>query len=214
MSATSCENCGASIAATARFCPECGTRIRDAPLESDVRTYGAPPAALSGLGRRLSSLRSRGRATLEAISVQSRARRELMTIRLELERLAAERGERLRGLGDAVYRNDAAGTESARTAVRELDDRIAAKEAQMTEVAERTHEHVEQVQAQARPTEMIEPPLPPDEPAEPYPPAIPEPYPPAIPEPYPPPDEGTPPEPAPIPEPYPPPDEADPPRRV
>jgi zinc ribbon protein len=205
MSATTCENCGASIAATARFCPECGTRLREAPLESDVRTYGAPPAALSGLGKRLSRLRSRGRATVEAISAQSRARRDLLAIRHELERLAAERGERLRELGDAVYRNDSAGTEAARATVRGLDDRIAAKEAQMTEVAERTHEHVEQVQAQARPTELIEPPLPPDEP---------EPYPPAIPEPYPPPDEGTPPEPAPIPEPYPPPDEADPPRRI
>jgi hypothetical protein len=71
-------------------------------------------------------------------------------------------------------------------------------------VAERTYAQVEQVQAEVRSTELLEPPLPPAEP---------EPYPPGIPEPYPPPDEGTPPEPAPVPEPYPPPDEADRPRQ-
>jgi hypothetical protein len=204
MSATICENCGAALADTARFCPECGTRVPDRPLESEVRTYGKPPAALGGIGRRLSVLRTRGRARLEALSVQTQARRDLTAIRFELERLAAERSEGLRNLGEAVYRSDGPGTESARAAVRGLDDRIAAKEAQMTEVAERTHARVEAVRAQARPTELIERPLPPDEP---------DPYPPSIPEPYPPPDEGTPPEPAPVPEPYPPPDETDRPRQ-
>jgi hypothetical protein len=197
---TTCEHCGATIAAAARFCPECGTRVGTQQVESEVRTYGTPPAAFATIGRRFAALRTRGRARLEALGVQAQARRDLMTIRLELERLAAERGERLRELGEAVYRADGAGTESARAAVRGVDDRIAAKEAQMNQVAERTHAHVEQVQAEVRPTELLEPPLPPAEP---------EPYPPSVPEPYPPPDEGTPPAPAPVPEPYPPPDEAD-----
>jgi hypothetical protein len=204
MSTTTCEHCGATIAATARFCPECGTRLPEESVADDVRTYGTPPAAFATIGRRLSALRRRGRARVETLAVRAQARRELTAIRFELEQLAAERGDRLRDLGDAVYRGDTAGTEPARAAVRGVDDRIAAKEAQMHQVAERTYAQVEQVQAEVRSTELLEPPLPPAEP---------EPYPPGIPEPYPPPDEGTPPEPAPVPEPYPPPDEADRPRQ-
>jgi hypothetical protein len=162
-----------------------------------VRTYGAgpPPAAFAKASRSLSALRLRSRALVEQMAAQTHARRELMAIRYELERLQGERERRIRALGEAVYREDERGTEDERTAVHQLDDRIAAKEEQMTQVAQETHERVAQVQAESRRTELLEPPT-----------AVP------VPEPYPPPDEGTPPTPAPVPEPYPPPDEGDPPQ--
>ena len=122
-------------------------------------------------------------------------------MRTELQRLVGERGERLRALGEAVYREDAAGTEQARAALRELDESIAAKEAEMTQIAERTQERVGRARLEAQSTFLLEPQ-----------PGPPEPYPEPVPEPYPPPDEGTPPTPEPVPEPYPPPDEGDLPR--
>jgi hypothetical protein len=202
MPQTTCDTCGASIDAAARFCPECGAP-RGEPAE--VRTYGKPPTVHLGIGRRLAVLRTRTRALVETLSTQSQARRRVLAIRLELEQLGGGRDSALRDLGRAVYDEDTAGTEQGRAAIRELDDRIAAKEAEMNRVAESTYERVEQTRAESRQTELLEPPAPA--------PGPPEPYPPAIPEPYPPPDEGTPPLPTPVPEPYPPPDEADPPRQ-
>jgi hypothetical protein len=94
-----------------------------------------------------------------------------------------------------VYAGDDAGTERGKRAIRELDQEIAAKEEQMTQIALQTQERVQQVRAESRPTELLEPPAPAP-----------------VPEPYPPPDEGTPPTPEPVPEPYPPPDEGSPPQ--
>lgn len=145
--------------------------------------------------QRLAKARSRGRAVVETLSAQAQARREQLALRHELEQLYGRRGSWLRDLGLAVYDGDAAGTERGKQAIRELDEEIAAKEEQMTQIAMQTQERVQQVQAASRPTELLEPPAP-----------VP------VPEPYPPPDEGTPPAPAPIPEPYPPPDEGTPPQ--
>jgi Na+-transporting methylmalonyl-CoA/oxaloacetate decarboxylase gamma subunit len=171
--------------------------------------FGAAVAAFYALAaapdsRRLAAARSRGRAVVETVAAQSQARRALLALRMELQSLVGERGERLRALGQAVYDGDAAGTERERAAIRALDDRIAAKEDEMTRVAEHANHRVEQARLEAHPTVLLEPPAP----------LPPEPSPPSIPEPYPPPDEGTPPTPAPVPEPYPPPDEGSPPRQI
>jgi hypothetical protein len=155
--------------------------------------YAGTFSGAHGAGRRLSAFRTRGRAVVEAMNAQAQARRAQLALRLELEQLYGERSGRLRELGEAVYREDAAGTESARAAVSELDGRIAEREEQMTHVALQAQERVEQVRAESRPTELLQSAAP-------------------VPEPYPPPDEGTPPTPVPIPEPYPPPDEGDPPQ--
>jgi hypothetical protein len=194
MSATTCSHCSAALPSGARFCAECGQPTERPPAE--VRKFGAgpPPAALKTAGRRLSAVRIRGRALVAQLAAESHARRELIALRHELERLHGERERRLRALGDAVYRGDARGTEDERAGIEELDGQIAAKEEQMTHVALQTQERVAQVQAESRPTELLEA-------AAPVP----------VPEPYPPPDEGTPPTPTPVPEPYPPPDEGDPP---
>lgn len=152
--------------------------------------------------RALTRVRARSRAVVETVAAQAQAQREQLALRLELQRLVGARGERLRALGEAVYREDEEGTETARAALRELDDRIVAKEAEMTQIAQRAQERVGQARLETQSTVLLEPtPEPPSEP-----------YPPPIPEPYPPPDEGTPPTPEPVPEPYPPPDEGDLPR--
>jgi hypothetical protein len=146
----------------------------------------------------LTRVRARSRAVAVAVAAQAQAQAEQLQLRRDLQRLAAERGERLRALGEAVYREDAAGTEAARAALRELDEAVAAKEAEMTQIALRAQERAGQARLEAQSTFLLEPA---------------EPTPGPVPEPYPPPDEGTPPTPAPIPEPYPPPDEGDPPRQ-
>ena len=145
--------------------------------------------------QRLAKFRSRGRAVLETLNAQAQARRGQMALRLELEQLYGRRGSWLRDLGVAVYAEDVAGTERGKRAIRELDQEIAAKEEQMTQIAVQAQERVQQVQAESRPTELLEPPAPAP-----------------VPEPYPPPDEGTPPTPVPGPEPDPPPDEGTPPQ--
>ncbi len=152
--------------------------------------YAASLGGSTASGQSLAKLRSRGRAVVEAVSAQAEARRGQVALRHELEQLYGRRGSWLRDLGLAVYGDDAAGIERGKSAIRELDEQIAAKEEQMTQIAVQAQERVQQVRAESRPTELLEPPVP-------------------VPEPYPPPDEGTPPMPAPVPEPYPPPDEGD-----
>jgi hypothetical protein len=186
---TTCSHCRAAVPAEARYCPECGS-----PL-AEVRTFGTPPSVPPGIGRGLSKLRLRGRAFVETVSAQTAARREVAALRYELEELRAKRDRWLRDLGLAVYDGDDAGSERGKAAIRGLDQEILAKEEQMTQTALQAQAHVAQVQAESRPTVLLEPPQPAP-----------------VPEPYPPPDEGTPPTPAPVPEPYPPPDEGDPPQ--
>ena len=38
---TKCANCGAAIKATAKFCPECGTKVEAAPKKSFCSECGA-----------------------------------------------------------------------------------------------------------------------------------------------------------------------------
>lgn len=86
-----------------------------------------------------------------------------------------------------MFYEDETGIETERTAVQEVVDKIAAKEAEIQALIDRTEERVQRAQAGVRPTERLESP---PEPAR-------------VPEPWPPPDEGDPPEPAVVPEPSP-----------
>lgn len=157
------------------------------------------------LRRGRSAFGARAAQGAAVVRARSHARRRSAVLRRERDELAARRTDLLRSLGAAVYRADEGETESLRVEVARLDTEIAAREAEMTAVAARTREHVQEAGLQARPTEMVELPDPP-EPSPEYPPpgegTPPEPA--VVPEPYPPPDEGTPPEPARIPEPEPP----------
>jgi hypothetical protein len=136
--------------------------------------------ALGGLGARFSA--SRG-----SFAARSRGQIDLFRARRERAELEGERARALQALGGAVVYEDKEGIKVARTAAQEVVDRIAAKEAEIHALIERTEERVQRAQAGVRPTEKLEAP---PEPAR-------------IPEPWPPPDEGEPPEPAVVPEPSP-----------
>ena len=101
-------------------------------------------------------------------------------------------------LGDAVYRGDDQATERARGRLRELDELVAQRGAEMEAVVARTQARLERRRLEVQATEMVELPDQPAQPGEGAPgvPAV-------ITEPYPPPDEGNPPEPAIMPEPGP-----------
>ena len=131
-------------------------------------------------------VRSRLAAHRELVSARSRGQIDLFRLRRELAELQAEQSRGYQELGRAGYVRDRAAVQAARTHLDEVNERLAAKEAEVQVLLGEMQERVRRVQAQAAPTQKLaaqEPPL--------------------IPEPYPPPDEGTPPEPARIPEPGP-----------
>jgi hypothetical protein len=113
--------------------------------------------------------------------------------------MTALRAQLLFELGDAVYRGDDQGGDTARSRIHELDGLAASMEGQMQEVVSTARRRIEERRLEVQPTQMVEPPEQPGpEPGE-----VSPPEPAVIPEPYPPPDEATPPQPAIIPEPGP-----------
>jgi hypothetical protein len=148
----------------------------------------------------LGSVRARTGAAVETVAAQSSARIELVGLRREIGRLAAERGERLRELGEAVYEGNRSATKQLKQATETLDNVIKEKETQMANVTTEAQERIERARLQVQPTQIL-----PE--GEEVPGSVPEPA--TVPEPFPPPDEGEPPQPARIPEPFPPPDEGD-----
>jgi len=162
------------------------------------------PADAAGLARAplaaLDAVRARAGAAVETVAAHGTARIELASLRHEVGELAAERGHRLRELGEAVYEGNRAATKELKERLEELDKGIQAKEAEMTKVAMEAQERIGRAKLSAQPTRIV----PKDEES---PEGVPEPA--QVPEPFPPPDEGEPPQPARIPEPFPPPDEGD-----
>jgi hypothetical protein len=146
----------------------------------------------------LDAFRTRAGVAADSLATRGRAARRLLALRRELQRTGALRPRLLLELGDAAYRGDDLGTETAREQLRELDKLVALREAEIEAVVAQTQERLERRRREVQPTEMVELPERPGQPGEGSPggPAV-------IPEPYPPPDEGNPPEPAIIPEPGP-----------
>jgi hypothetical protein len=159
-------------------------------------TSGVARASLAALG----SVRFRAGAVVETVAAQSSARIELARLRREVGNLVAERGDRLRELGEAVYEGNRSATKDLKQRIEGLDEVLKEKETQMANVMTQAQERMGRAQLQVQPTQIL-----PGEEEAPSP--IPEPA--TVPEPFPPPDEGQPPEPARIPEPFPPPDEGD-----
>lgn len=148
--------------------------------------------------RAFSMVRSRAGVAKETIAAHSGARIELARLRRDASGLARQRSERARELGEAVYAKNTTATKELKERMKEIDDELTAKEAQMAKVTMDAQERVGKAKLQAQPTQVVASEMP-DETPEPA----------TVPEPVPPPDEGQPPEPAQVPEPYPPPDEGD-----
>lgn len=146
----------------------------------------------------LAAVRSRAGLAKETIAAHGGARIELARLRREASGLARERTERARELGEAVYAKNTTATKELKQRMKEIDDQIEAKEAQMAQVTTEAQDRVGRARMQAQPTQVVAGEMP-DEAPEPA----------QVPEPFPPPDEGQPPQPAQVPEPYPPPDEGD-----
>jgi hypothetical protein len=159
------------------------------------------PAEASGVARAsvaaIDAVRARAGAAVETVVAHGSARIELAALRRGIAELAAERGERIRELGEAVYEGNRAATKHLKKQLKEIDQGIKDKEAEMTNVTLEAHERIGRAQLQVQPTEIA--PVA-EEP-------VPEPTP--VPEPFPAPGEGDLPQPIPVPEPYPPPDEGD-----
>ena len=156
------------------------------------------PGEESHVNRAFSSVRSRAEVTKETIAAQGGARIELAKLRRETSALAKQRGVRARELGEAVYAKNTAATKELTQRMKEIDDQVEAKEAQMAKVTIDANERIGKARLHAQPTQVVASEMP-DEAPEPA----------TVPEPSPPPDEGQPPQPAHVPEPYPPPDEGD-----
>jgi hypothetical protein len=166
------------------------------PVAGAVAVVGGLAAVAAAVDRQrrrdaIEFLRSRAGTIGSTLS----ARRELTRVRAELEEVERERGARLRALGEAVYGEDSAATESLRRELAELDDRAEEKRVEIERIVGDLEASVARARLETGRTQALEPYPPPDEGD------VPEP--PLIPEPYPPPDEADPPEQPRIPEPYP-----------
>jgi len=119
------------------------------------------------------------------VSAQSEARRRIAGLRRELDGLEREREQRLRALGEAVYRDDDAATDPLRQELEELDRRAGEQREEIERTVQQATERIGRARLETGRTEAVSL------------------------EPYPPPDEADRPEQPDIPEPYPPPDEGD-----
>jgi signal transduction histidine kinase len=126
--------------------------------------------------RTVVEMRLRAGTMRESVTVRSRGQVEVFRARRELAELEAERGRLFHELGRAVYEEDEAGKQAARTAVAAVIERIETKETEIATLIRETEERVRRVQA----TEVRD-----EQPPEPA----------RVPEPWPPPDEGDIPEP-------------------
>jgi hypothetical protein len=118
-----------------------------------------PQNAVARVSRRAyGSMRHQTGYAVEAVAAHSTARRELARLRRELSRLAVERAETARLLGEAVYGGREEDAANGRNRMRGLDEARAAKEGEMTRVAAEANERIRRAQLQVQPTDVVEPP--------------------------------------------------------
>ena len=175
-------------------------------VAASARRLAETPAARV-TGRAFERARDRAGFAVEAVSVHSRARAELLRLRHEVADLAGRRAESARALGEAVYGGAEDDVVEARNRMSELDRALAEKETQMTTVAAEAKERLQRAQLRAQPTAVVEPP----EVPEPMPVPSEPPQPVTVPEPSPVPSEPPVPSPTPDPMPEPSPPEPEPP---
>ena len=116
----------------------------------------------------LASVRSRAGVAKETIAAHGGARIELARLRREASALAKQRSECARELGEAVHAKNTTATKELKQGMKEIDDELAAKEAQMAKVTIDAQERVGKAKLQAQPTQVAANELP-DEAPEPAP---------------------------------------------
>ena len=116
-------------------------------------TGGMTKASLRGLD----SVRARSRAMVETVAAHGSARMELSRLRREVSTLAADRRERVRDLGEAAYGDDRAAVEALKERIKEIDDGIQAREAQMARVTIEAQERIGQAKLEVQPTRVEQP---------------------------------------------------------
>jgi hypothetical protein len=116
-------------------------------------TGGVTKASLAGLD----SVRARGRAVVETVAAHGNARMELSRLRREVAALTADRGELVRELGDAAYEGNKAAEKQLKERVKQIDDDVQAKEAQMAKVTIDAQERIGRAKLEVQPTRIEEP---------------------------------------------------------
>ena len=99
------------------------------------------------------ALRARAGFAVEAVAAQGSARVEFFRLRRAVD-LAAQRGQALQVLGDAVYREDEDAANEARGALRALDGEISQREGRMQTIVEHAQERVRRARLEVQQTEI------------------------------------------------------------
>jgi len=116
-------------------------------------TSGVTKASLAGLG----SVRARGRAVVETVAAHGTARMELARLRRQVAPLSAERRERVGELGEASYAGNQKAVKELKERIKQIDDDVQAKEAQMAKVTIDTQERIGRAKLEVQPTRVEEP---------------------------------------------------------
>jgi hypothetical protein len=124
------------------------TQARRLPGE----TGGVTKASLRGLD----SVRARGRAVVETVAAHGSARMELARLRREAAALTADRRDRVRELGEAAYAGDKAAVKELKDRIKQLDDDVQTKEAQMAKVTIDAQERIGRAKLEVQPTRIEE----------------------------------------------------------
>lgn len=101
-------------------------------------------------------VRERARALAEIAVIRSRAQAELNKLRYARLELLERRGALLTELGEAVYTDDADAAGRTRKEIAKLDERVAATEAQMQQLAAQAQEQVRKANLPVQDTEVAD----------------------------------------------------------
>jgi zinc-ribbon domain len=134
----------AGFAATAVF-----TQARRLPGETSDVTKASLGA--------VDAVRARGRAVVETVAAHGNARMELSRLRREVAALARDRRERVRELGEAAYEGNKAAEKELKERIKQIDDDVQAKEAEMAKVTIDAQERIGRAKLEVQPTRIEEP---------------------------------------------------------
>lgn len=111
----------------------------------------------------IDSIRARAGYASQSFRARSGARREFLGLRAELLRLAAQRERLLRELGGATYRDDSDSAAGFKADLAELDQREAAVQAEIGEVADRAQRSIRSAALEVQGTEILPDSRPPEQ---------------------------------------------------